>query len=76
MRRTGLRCTLTTKKALTPRPAHKSAKDSGKLNRYRIRAKQNTVGKLMERIVGREVASDIEDREIFPGSGEKGGGGG
>ena len=42
---------------------------------------QNTVRKLMEGIVARKLARDLEDREIFPanqggrGRGQRGGGG-
>ena len=37
-----------------------------KMNGYRILTKQNTVGKLMERIVARKLVRDLEDREILP----------
>ena len=36
------------------------------MNGYHILTKQNTVGKLMERIVARKLVRDLEDREILP----------
>ena len=36
------------------------------MNGYHILTKQNTMGKLMERIVARELVRDLEDREILP----------
>ena len=36
------------------------------LNGYRILSMQNTIGKLMERIVARNLARDFEDRNILP----------
>ena len=44
----------------------KPGKYHHKLNGYRIFTMQNTVGKLMERIVVRKLARDFEDREILP----------
>ena len=43
----------------------KPGKYHHKLNGYRIFTMQNTVGKLMERIVVRKLARDFEDREIL-----------
>ena len=44
----------------------KPGKYHHKLNGYRIFTMHNTVGKLMERIVVRKLARDLEDREIQP----------
>jgi len=35
------------------------------LNGYRILTTKNTVGKLMERIVARKFARDLDDRKIL-----------
>ena len=35
------------------------------MNGYHILTKQNTVGKLMERIVARKFARDLDDRKIL-----------
>ena len=76
--RTELSCTLSTKKALTKatsqktgvsflKPVSKPGKDHRKqLNGYRILAMQNTIGKLMERIVARKLTRDLEDQKILP----------
>ena len=48
------------------RPIPKPEKYHHKLNGYRILSKSNTVGKLMEHIVARKLASDLEDREVLP----------
>ena len=37
-----------------------------KLNGYRILTMHNTVGKLMERLVGRKLARHLKEREILP----------
>ena len=34
--------------------------------RYRILTMQNSIGKLMERIVARKLSRDLEDRNILP----------
>ena len=44
----------------------KPGNDHRKLNGYSILTMQNTIGKLMERIVAREFARDLEDRNILP----------
>ena len=44
----------------------KPGKDHKKLNGYRILTMQNTVGKLMERIIARKLARDLENRGILP----------
>ena len=48
------------------KPIPKPAKDHGKLNGYRILTVQNTTGKLMERIVARKLAQDLEEETYFP----------
>ena len=48
------------------KPIPKPGKDHRKLNGYRILTMQNTIGKLMERIVARKLARDLEDRKILP----------
>ena len=49
---------------LTPIP--KPGKDHIKLNGYRILTMQNTMGMLMERIVARKLAQDLERRNVLP----------
>ena len=44
----------------------KPGKGHHKLNEHCILTMQNTIGKLMEHIVARKLASDLEDREILP----------
>ena len=63
------------------KPIPKPEKDHYKLNGYRILTMQNTVGKLVEGIVARKLARDLEDRELLPanrgvGEGGSGRGGG
>ena len=48
------------------KPIPKPGKDHSKLNGYRILTMQNTMGKLMERIVARKLAQDLERRNILP----------
>ena len=48
------------------KPIPKPGKDSSKLNRYHILTMQNTTGKLMERIVARKLAQDLERRNVLP----------
>ena len=52
------------------KPIPKQGKDHRKLNGYRILTMQNTIGKLMERIVARKLARDLEDRKILPANQE------
>ena len=47
------------------KPIPKSGKDHSKLNGYRILTMQNTTGRLMERIVARKLAQDLERRNVF-----------
>ena len=47
-------------------PLPKAGKDHRKLNGYRILTMQNTVGKLMERIVACKLTNDLEERGILP----------
>ena len=44
----------------------KPGKDHTKISGYRIITMQNTVGKLLEKIVSRNVAKDLEERQILP----------
>ena len=48
------------------KPIPKPGKDHSKLNGYRILTMQNTMGKLMERIVARKLAQDLERRNVLP----------
>ena len=48
------------------KPIPKPGKDHSKLNGYRILKMQNTTGKLMERIVARKLAQDLERRNVLP----------
>ena len=48
------------------KPIPKPGKGHSKLNRYRIPTKQNTTGKLIERIVARKLARDLERRIVLP----------
>ena len=48
------------------KPIPEAGKDSSKLNRYRILTMHNTTGKLMERIVARKLAQDLERRNVLP----------
>ena len=48
------------------KPIPKPGKDLSKLNGYRILTMQNTTGKLMERIVARKLAQDLERRNVLP----------
>ena len=48
------------------KPIPKPRKDHSKLNGYRILTMQNTTGKLMERIVARKLAQDLERRNVLP----------
>ena len=48
------------------KPIPKPGKDHSKLNGYRILTMQNTTGKLMERIVARKLAQDLEIRNVLP----------
>ena len=48
------------------KPIPKPGKDHSKLNGYRILTMQNTTGKLMERIVARKLAQDLERRYVLP----------
>ena len=48
------------------KPIPKPGKDHSKLNGYRILTMQNTMGKLMERIVSRKLAQDLERRNVLP----------
>ena len=48
------------------KPVPKLGKDHSKLNGYRILTMQNTTGKLMERIVARKLAQDLERRNVLP----------
>ena len=48
------------------KPIPKPGKDHSKLNGYRILTMQNTTGKLMERIVARKLAQDLERRNVLP----------
>ena len=47
------------------KPILKLGKDHSKLNGYRILTMQNTTGKLMERIVARKLAHDLERRKVL-----------
>ena len=47
------------------KPIPKPGKDHSKLNGYRILTMQNTTGKLMERIVARKLAQDLERRNAL-----------
>ena len=60
------------------RPIPKARKDYHKLNGYRILTMQNTIGKLMERIIARKLSRHLDDREMLPAHQERleGGGGG
>ena len=51
------------------RPIPKPRKDHHKLNGYRILTMQNTIGKLMERIVAAKLDRDLHDRGILPANG-------
>ena len=44
----------------------KPGKDHKKLNGYRILTMQNTIGKLLERIIARKLSHDLEDRGVLP----------
>ena len=48
------------------KPLPKPGKDHRKLNGYRILTMQNTVGKLMECIIARKLARDLEERAVLP----------
>ena len=48
------------------KPIPKPGKDLSKLNGYRILTMQNTTGKLMERILARKLAQDLERRNVLP----------
>ena len=48
------------------KPIPKLGKDHSKLKGYRILTMQNTTGKLMERIVARKLAQDLERRNVLP----------
>ena len=48
------------------KPILKLGKDHSKLNGYRILTMQNTTGMLMERIVARKLAHDLERRKVLP----------
>ena len=48
------------------KPIPKPGKDHSKLNGCRILTMQNTTGKLMERIVARKLAQDLERRNVLP----------
>ena len=48
------------------KPIPKPGKDHSKLNGYHILTMQNTTGKLMERIVARKLAQDLERRNVLP----------
>ena len=48
--------------AVLPKPG----KDPEKLNGYRIITMQNTIGKLMEKIVASRLASDLENKNLLP----------
>ena len=48
------------------KPLPKPGKDHKKLNGYRILTMQNTVGKLMESIIARKLARDLEERNVLP----------
>ena len=48
------------------KPIPKPGKDHSKLNGYSILTTQNTMGKLMERIVARKLAQDLERRNVLP----------
>ena len=49
---------------LTPVP--KPEKDHSRIAAYRIITMQNTVGKLLEKIVARRLAKELEDKNILP----------
>ena len=49
---------------LTPVP--KPDKDHTRIAAYRIITMQNTVGKLLEKIVARRLVKELEDKEILP----------
>ena len=73
-------CTLFSKKAVTKeskhlrkgvtdsflKPISKSGNDHYKLNAYRILTVPKATGNLMERIVARKLAIDLEERRILP----------
>ena len=44
----------------------KPGKDHKKLNGYRILTMQNTVGKLLERIIAKKLSRDLEERGVLP----------
>ena len=44
----------------------KPGKDHKALNGYRIITMQNTIGKLLEKIIARRVAKDLEERKVLP----------
>ena len=48
------------------KPIPKLGKDHSKLNGYCIFTMQNTKGKLMERVVARKLAQNLERRDILP----------
>ena len=48
------------------KPIPKPGKDHSKLNGYRIFTMKSTTGKLMERIVARKLAQDLERRNVLP----------
>ena len=48
------------------KPIPKPGKDHSKLNGYRFLTMQNTTGKLMERIVARKLAQNLERRNVLP----------
>ena len=50
------------------KPIPKPGKDHSKLNGYRILTMQNTTGKLMEWIVAKKLAQDLERRNVLPPS--------
>ena len=47
------------------KPIPKPGKDHSKMNGYRILTMQNSTGKLMERIVARKLAQDLERRNVL-----------
>ncbi|NQZ78185.1 MAG: endonuclease/exonuclease/phosphatase family protein, partial [Ekhidna sp.] len=48
------------------KPLPKQGKDNRQLNGYRILTMQNIIGKLMERVVAKKLARDLEFRQILP----------
>ena len=48
------------------KPILNPGKDHSKLNGYHIPTMQNTTGKLMERIVARKLAQDLDRRNVLP----------